>query len=308
MRVSAYIIGKNCELTLAAALESVYSQSRPLDEIVYLDDGSTDGSVSVAQRYLDRGLILLRNETTLGIPSARNRAVRECKSDWIAVLDADDRWHHEKNARQLAFLESHPDVGLLGTFADLVDENGVTLGTIVTPCTDEEIRQRELVSNCFVHSSVVFRRDIFNGVGGYADLAAAQDYDLMLKLSEVTRVCNLPEPLTQHRIGNETTSVRKRRIQRSCAAIARSAACLRRGVRPSRGRRLTFVLHSLYSALVQFNPRIHWGVHLLLADEPAAGRALLSSARSMGMRSLVMAMFFYVIPDGIYRLVSGLSR
>ena len=219
MRVSAYIIGRNCELTLAAALESVYSQSRPVDEVVYLDDGSTDGSVSIAERYMDRGLILLRNEITQGIPSSRNRAARECTSDWIAVLDADDRWHCEKNARQLAFLEAHPEIGLLGTFAHLIDEKGRTLGTITTSCTDEEIKQRELISNCFVHSSVVFRRDMFDRVGGYADLAAAQDYDLMLKLSEVTRVGNLPEPLTEHRIGSDTTSVRRRQTQRSTGSL-----------------------------------------------------------------------------------------
>jgi glycosyltransferase involved in cell wall biosynthesis len=289
---------------LAEALDSIYSQTRPVDEVVYLDDGSGDNSVTIAERYVARGLILLRNLSSQGIPAARNRAASACQNTWIAVLDADDRWREDKNALQLAYLERHPHVGLLGSYAYVLGDGSQRLGVITTPTVDAEIKHRELISNCFVHSSVVFRRDIFQRVGGYSDLAAAQDYDLMLKLSEHVQVANLSEPLVDHRIGIGSVTVRKRRTQRACTQAARQNAYRRRAKTPRLRDRTEIILHRVYSFIVLFDPQVHWGLHQLCLGNAAAGRSLLRRARSGSLRSFVTASLSLLIPNAVYRVVA----
>lgn len=305
--VSVYIIGRDCHRTLGQALDSVYSQTTPVDEVIYLDDGSTDASLEIAGRYLDRGLVVLTNATSQGIPAARNRAAFACRNRWIAVLDADDRWHEEKIAKQTAYLETHPQVGLLGTFALAIDATDEPLGTIEAPVGDADIKSVELNRNCFVHSSVVFRRDAFERVEGYTDLAAAQDYDLMLKLSEQVQVANLPEPLTDYRIDTGSTSARKHKIQRACAHQARRSACRRRGLRLHPRVMIAATAHRLFLALVLFDPYIHWGAHQILFGDPSRGRDLLRRARNGGLRSRIVAMALLMIPDIAYKAIARSS-
>lgn len=304
--VSAYIIGRNCEGTLSAALASVYAQTHPVDEVVYLDDGSTDFSLEVASTFLDRGLRILRNATSQGIPAARNRAVAATRGRWIAVLDADDVWHPDKIAMQIARLRQNTQLALIGCFARVIDERGSVWGVISAPRSDSEIKKVELTRNCFIHSSAIIRRDVFDAVGGYSDFPAAQDYDLMLKCSEEAQVENLPMVLVDYRIGSESISVRRRRTQRKYTRKAQRNALERRGRTREPREAFASAVHQLVLGIVLFDPRVHWGVHQMLCGDPAKGRRLIRLARGSGWRAYLTSTLLLAVPDGAYKAVARL--
>ncbi len=103
--------------------------------------------------------------------------------------------------RQLAFLASHPEVGLLGTAAREVDVSGREVQVLRPPTEDSAIRRALIRGNPFVHSSVTMRRELVEQVGGYDPVApVAQDYDLWMRLSRVTALANLGEVLVVRRL------------------------------------------------------------------------------------------------------------
>src|SRR5262249_5207479 len=98
-------------------------------------------------------------------------------------------------------LDAHPDVGVLGTGAREVDALGREVGIVSPPTEDAAIRRALIRANPFVHSSVMMRRTALERVGGYDEtLAVAQDYDLWMRISQITRLANLPSPLVVRRL------------------------------------------------------------------------------------------------------------
>src|SRR5580693_2789651 len=97
IRISVIIPCHNGEAFLKQALDSVLAQTFPVAEVVLVDDGSTDGTPAIGQAYAERTDVIryVRQEKG-GVSTARNRAVREARSEWIAFLDADDWWKPEK--------------------------------------------------------------------------------------------------------------------------------------------------------------------------------------------------------------------
>jgi hypothetical protein len=116
-------------------------------------------------------------------------------------MDADDVALPERLARQVAFLQVHSDVVLLGTGCHEISPAGQVVRTIRPPADDRAIRRALIRANPFIHSSVVFRRGALDAAGRYDErFAVAQDYDLWLRMSRVTRMANLPEPFVLRRL------------------------------------------------------------------------------------------------------------
>jgi glycosyltransferase involved in cell wall biosynthesis len=91
MRISALIPTFNRREYVQRAIESVLSQTVPVDELVVVDDGSTDGTAEVIQRRF-RGHTRVVRQENQGVSGARRRAIREARSEWVAFLDSDDEW------------------------------------------------------------------------------------------------------------------------------------------------------------------------------------------------------------------------
>ena len=181
-------------------VESVLAQTAPDLELIVIDDGSTDATPDLLAAFRDRRLRVER-QTRAGLTRSLNRALRLTTAPLVARMDADDVALPERFARQLAFLETHPDVGLLGTGCHEISSSGEVLRTIIPPADDSAIRRALIRANPFVHSSIVMRREALEAAGGYDEgLPVAQDYDLWLRMSRVTRLANLPEPLVLRRL------------------------------------------------------------------------------------------------------------
>ena len=127
-----------------------------------------------------------------GLTEALGAALGLARAPLVARLDADDIALPERLERQRAFLGAHPDVGLLGTAAREVDAAGRELAVVRPPTDDPAIRCALIRRNPFVHSSVMMRRAAVERAGGYDPaFPVAQDYDLWMRMSRVTRMANL---------------------------------------------------------------------------------------------------------------------
>ncbi len=192
LSVSCVIPTFNRRSQLALALDSVICQTTPLHEIIIVDDGSTDGTAEMLQEFArlheDFPVVVIRQENS-GPAVARNTAIEAASGDLIAFLDDDDIWLPEKTERQLAALETSPEVCLLGCAADtLVPAGGAHFVDIN--------EWRMLVRNWFLTPGVIARRSVLIDCGGFpARMQHCEDYALWLKIASRYRCALLNEVL-----------------------------------------------------------------------------------------------------------------
>jgi len=125
MKISTVIPTYNSANFIQDALTSIRQQTRPVDEIIIIDDGSTDATEAVVREFGD-DIIYIRQENQ-GPSAARNHGVQCSSGDWIAFLDADDQWTPDKIKQQLLALESHPTLHLIASDMSEIDTEGRTI-------------------------------------------------------------------------------------------------------------------------------------------------------------------------------------
>src|SRR5689334_19281127 len=122
MRTSVVIPAYNYGRYLGRAIDSALAQTRPVDEIIVVDDGSTDNTREVAESFGER--IIYVYQKNKGLSAARNTGIRKATGDWVAFLDADDWWHPDKIKRQLEAASKDPEIGLVYTASWVVTPEG----------------------------------------------------------------------------------------------------------------------------------------------------------------------------------------
>ncbi len=179
------------------AIESVLDQSYVDWELLVLNDGSNDSTELIVSQIAqnDPRVRYLKNEDNLGIQKTLNKGINESKGEYIARIDDDDRWTDiNKLKNQVEFLEENKDYVLIGTGAILIDEEGKELSKFLMPQKDKDIKRKILSKNCFIHSSVLFRKEVALIVGGYDESGGTrhvEDYDLWLNLGTKGKFSNL---------------------------------------------------------------------------------------------------------------------
>jgi len=215
-RVSVVMAAYNPGSYLAAAVQSILNQEFQDFELLVLDDGSTDDSTERLDQLSDSRVKIVRNPKNLGIIRTRNRLLDLCRAPLMAVLDSDDIAYPHRLLMQVSALERDPDLCLLGSCADLIDEDGVRFGGIDTGVyEDHEIRRVLFTSNRFVQSSIMLRTDVARSLGGYpTQFPVAEDYALWLRIAANYKVGNLRDVLVQYRVHGAQVSQRKIRYMR----------------------------------------------------------------------------------------------
>ncbi len=211
------------------AIESVLRQTYDDFEFIIINDGSTDRSEEVIGTFDDRRIRYLRNEQRQGLARALNRGIAEARGELVARLDADDAALPHRLNVQAAFLQHHPGYAMVGAQAIVLSEEGNQLCICPVPASEDEIREQMPTRCCFLHSTVMFRRDAVMEVGNYRPLFQfAQDYDLWLRLGERYPLANLAEPLIYRRLKTLSPSVARLHVQERYAEWARRFAAQRK--------------------------------------------------------------------------------
>jgi glycosyltransferase involved in cell wall biosynthesis len=205
MIVSVIIPAFNCEQYIAECIDSVLVQTFQDFEIIIIDDGSTDDTVSIISEY-KYNRIKLFHQNNSGSAAARNYGVTQSSGIWIAFIDADDIWLPDKLQKQLEHCSnhawSHTDLFFHGSFYPKY-----TKATEFTSKHSGFILNNLLVENSIGTSSVLIKKEIFEDSGGFnTDLRALQDWDLWLRIAEKYQVCYVDEPLVYYRVHKSSVS------------------------------------------------------------------------------------------------------
>lgn len=195
----------NGEKYLKKAIDSILCQTYKNFILCIINDGSTDYSEEIILKYDDERILYLKNERNLGIVKTLNKGLSFANTKYIARMDSDDICDERRLELQLNEFEKDENLVLLGTHADLIDENGVVIGHLQPPVEDVEIRTSLLFSNVFVHSSIMIRNSILKEERWEYDInhKAVEDYGLWLKVSSKYKTKNLPVKLMKYRINTE---------------------------------------------------------------------------------------------------------
>ena len=198
----------NGEKYLKEAIESILNQTFRDFEFIIINDGSTDGTSEILARYQQMdNRIMVYNQENRGLIASLNRGCQLAKGEYLARMDADDVSLPKRLAREVKYLETHPEIGVLGTWMELINENSVPQNKVRVPTSPWLIGWSLIFANCMVHSSVMMRRDIVEQLGFYRPEALhTEDYDLWARASPITKLANIPEVLLRYRISKERIS------------------------------------------------------------------------------------------------------
>ena len=199
-RISVLMSVYNGERYLREAVDSILAQTFEDFEFIIIDDGSTDSTRAILESYDDPRIVIMHHEN-IGLTKSLNRGLAMARGELIARMDADDVSKPERFEKQVEFMEAHPEVGVLGIVSNVIDEDGKMLYRWKLPVTHRAIMGRMLSGNPMVHSSLIFRAPLLKSLGGYnEEMELAQDYELLLRLTEVAELSNLPECLHRYRL------------------------------------------------------------------------------------------------------------
>lgn len=240
-KVSIILSVYNGAATLADALETTLYQTFQDFELIAVDDGSTDDTLALLHQYArrDRRIHILQNERNLGVANSLNRGVRAARGEYIMRMDADDLNLADRLERQVDILETHPQIGLVSCYADLLfsPEKDAALRAYLwewerwrrriahVPSKISEVLPRRCT---FHHGEVVYRKQIWMEVGGYRPVFAfAEDYDLWLRMLGRTSFYIVPQTLYIRRYDSSSTSSVSSDLHRLFGRLARECYQLR---------------------------------------------------------------------------------
>ena len=245
----------NGEEYLEECVDSILNQTFQNFEYIILNNGSTDGTARILQRYTDPRLRIIHQEN-LGISKSLNKGINLSNSELIARLDADDFSSPQRLEKQVTFMGKHPDIVLCGSrWLELV--GGKLFKQIVAFVeTDQAIKKSMSLFNPFSHSAVIFRKKTFIKAGGYSDrLKYSQDYELWLRMLALGKAWILKEELAVVRISEQSESHKNARKQKLEALQIRWDAFQQFGGNP--GQALYYFLKTLIGLIYPSKGHLH---------------------------------------------------
>lgn len=224
--VSVIVPNYNHARFLDARLQSIFTQTRAVDELILLDDASTDGSVEVLRRYAGRPDVrLVVNESNSGSPFVQwNRGVRMATGQYIWIAESDDSARPELLEKLIAELEAHPDAGIAECNSLLMDQSGAVIGPVPRDAYPNESARwersfvadgrREIRAFLYLQntipsaSAVVFRRSAWERAGeADGSLSICGDWDQWVRILLHSNLCFVPDALNLSRVHQGTQRV-----------------------------------------------------------------------------------------------------
>jgi len=204
----------NGDRYLRAAVDSILAQTMTDFELIVIDDASSDGSQTILNSYADPRLRVIRHSRNKGIVEALNNGLSQVRGRYIARMDADDISYPCRLEKQVAFLEKHPEIGVVGSW---IQGFGDVRRQYIHryPVSDKEIQASLLFESPFAHPSVMIRRAIMENLERpySSEFPYVEDWELWSRLSKSGGGANIPTPLIQYRIHAKSSSQRFTEIQ-----------------------------------------------------------------------------------------------
>ncbi len=214
-RVSIVVAAYRADpVQFAAMIRSALAQTFADFELLVLEDPPHGVAGDAVAAAADQRCRHIANERPVDLATARNQLLQLARGELVAILDADDVAMPDRLQRQVAFLDAHPEVTVLGAAIELVDSHDRTLGYHSFPTAHAEIARALRRRNPLAHPTVMFRRAAVLAVGGYRTLpnCTCDDYDLWSRLALAgARLGNLPQPLLRYRVHAGATKARQLR-------------------------------------------------------------------------------------------------
>ncbi len=207
--VSVIIPTYNRRELVQRAIDSVLSQTHRVSEIIVVDDGSSDGTrEALHDRFGDRVHCIVQENA--GVSAARNRGMSLARGRFLALLDSDDEWTPEKTQRQLQWLQSRPDFGMVLCDVMRMDANHNDFERFrrreQLPC-DGPVLKWVLLNPALVPASVMMRREVYETIGGFdVSLPTGEDLDFHLRVAARWPIGVVEEPLVRAMRGHDGLS------------------------------------------------------------------------------------------------------
>ena len=208
-KVSVIIPTFNRRDLVRKAIDCVLAQTHPVEDIIVIDDGSTDGTAEAIEAGYGSRVRLVRQQNA-GVSAARNRGLALARGEYLSLLDSDDLWLAEKTARQVRWLDAHPDFGMVLCDIMQVDGEGRDIGPIhrrdFIP-EDGRVLRWVIRQPALAPLSAMFRREVYEDVGGFdTSLRTAEDIDFHLRVARRWPIGVVSEVLVRAMRGHEGLS------------------------------------------------------------------------------------------------------
>ncbi|MCP8310247.1 MAG: glycosyltransferase [Candidatus Methylarchaceae archaeon HK01M] len=204
----------NGEKYLREAIDSILNQTFKDFEFLIINDGSTDRTVEILRSYHDSRIKIITNEKNMGLTKSLNKGLKIARSEYVARMDADDISYSRRLEVQYEYMKKNPDVGIVGSWNDVIDDKGNTIDYRKHSLSSEDIYYILNFRNCLTHSSILFRRDLIINNGGYNEnISVASDYELWNRISKIAKIYQIPKSLVKWRRTKKSITSKKRSSQ-----------------------------------------------------------------------------------------------
>ena len=201
----------NDEKYLSKAVESILNQSYKDFEFIIVNDGSTDNSFEILEKYQqDDKRVILIEQDNIGLTKSLNKAIDMACGKYIARMDSDDISLSTRFQKQLEFLEQNKDYALVGTNILKIDVFDNELEVNETKYSYKDICETFKIRNCIAHGSIMVNKELLGGLFHYdEEFLYAQDFRLWTKMAKQYKIANLEDVLYKLRIHDNSISNQK---------------------------------------------------------------------------------------------------
>lgn len=213
--ISVIMPAHNEERFIGEAIRSILNQTFGDFELIVVDDASTDGTVHIVHDdFGDDRIRLIQLQKSHGPSFCRNFGALGSRGEYIALQDADDMSKIERLRTQRDFLRANEKVGLVGTYAEVINEKGRFIRVVKRPEFFDEIKRKLIFGNAIIHASSMITREALASVGLYEDAILYEDYDLIMRMARKFELRTIPQPLYMKRVHSDQRSCHRPLINR----------------------------------------------------------------------------------------------
>ena len=192
----------NCEKTLRSAINSVLNQTYSNWELILIDDGSKDRTLSIAKSFNDSRIEVISDGLNLKLPHRLNQIITISKGKYFARMDGDDVSYPERLQTQVEYLENHPNVDILGTQILIFDDDGNPRGKSALTQSHQEICCRPWAGFSLAHPTWMGKLEWFSAHKYREEAIRMEDYELLLRTYKTSRFACLPQILLGYRVAS----------------------------------------------------------------------------------------------------------